>query len=89
MCRAGAGSADGLKKKHSITKETPFYLVYGKDPLIPADTNEPPYVYDENNQDDLNEYRAKQLEKLWDRRSAAQVRFKLDLVHGDRLQSFT
>ncbi|CAF1376936.1 unnamed protein product, partial [Didymodactylos carnosus] len=33
-----------------------------------------PYVCDENNNDDLNEYRTRHLEELGDRRSAAQVR---------------
>ncbi|CAF1134091.1 unnamed protein product [Didymodactylos carnosus] len=57
-------------RTHSITRGTPFYLVYGKEPTIPGDTHQP-YIYEENNNDDLNEYRARQLEELGDRRSAA------------------
>ncbi|CAF1227601.1 unnamed protein product, partial [Didymodactylos carnosus] len=41
-------------------------------PTIPGDTHQP-YVYDENNNNDLNEYRAIQLEELGDRHSAAQM----------------
>ncbi|CAF1261707.1 unnamed protein product [Didymodactylos carnosus] len=41
-------------------------------PTIPGDTHQP-YVYDENNNNDLNEYRAIQLEELGDRHSAAQI----------------
>jgi transposase InsO family protein len=34
-------------REHSVTKKSPFYLVYGKEPIIPGDTTYP-FLYEDN-----------------------------------------
>jgi transposase InsO family protein len=55
---------------HTVTGHSPFYLVYGQEPLIPGDTTKP-HLWDLRDRDDQNEVLARGLEELGQARAAA------------------
>ncbi|KAF9895820.1 hypothetical protein BX616_008755, partial [Lobosporangium transversale] len=48
---------------HSITKVSPFKLVYGLDPIIPGDTTHP-HLFDFVNEEDYSAYRQQQFDQI-------------------------
>jgi hypothetical protein len=50
-------------RKHSVTKKSPFYLVYGVEPRIPGNST-PPYLWNFKDDDDTIAYREREIEGL-------------------------
>lgn len=66
-------------RTHSSTRNSPFKLLYGVDPKLPGDSTRP-FMYDESDQEDLLEYRMKELEALGQTRAAAITLAKLNAL---------
>lgn len=66
-------------RTHSATKQSPFKLVYGIEPIIPGDTTNP-YLFDETDSEEMLEYRVKELESLGQLRAAALERAYLNVT---------
>lgn len=64
-------------RTHSATKQSPFKLVYGIEPIIPGDITNP-YLFDETDSEEMLEYRIKELESLGQLRAAALERAHLN-----------
>lgn len=65
--------------KQASSNESPFRLVYGKDPVLPGDIRRP-ILFDENNQEQVLEFRLQELEALDQMRAAALERAKLNAL---------
>ncbi|KAL1914164.1 uncharacterized protein VTP21DRAFT_10268 [Calcarisporiella thermophila] len=58
---------------HSVTRKSPFYLVYGREPKIPGDDTAP-YLWDPKDPSDRAEQTARELEELGQVRAAVKTR---------------
>lgn len=66
-------------RSHSATKQSPFKLTYGVEPVIPGDTTKP-FIFDDRDPEDMLEIRISELESLGQIRAAALERAHLNAM---------